>query len=49
LMRHLLNLMTDCVRRQGGTVKSFTGDGMALFGVPVAFELPTGAPPTLGR
>ena len=39
LMRHLLDLMTDCVRRQGGTVKSFTGDGlMALFGVPVAFE-----------
>jgi class 3 adenylate cyclase/tetratricopeptide (TPR) repeat protein len=39
LMRHLLDLMTDAVRRHGGTVKSFTGDGlMALFGVPVAFE-----------
>jgi len=39
LMPHLLDLMTDAVRRHGGTVKSFTGDGlMALFGVPVAFE-----------
>jgi class 3 adenylate cyclase len=39
LMRHLLDLMTNAIRLQGGTVKSFTGDGlMALFGVPVAFE-----------
>jgi class 3 adenylate cyclase len=39
LMRRLLDLMTDAVDRHGGTVKSFTGDGlMALFGVPVAFE-----------
>jgi hypothetical protein len=31
--------MTDAVHGQGGTVKSFTGDGlMALFGVPVALE-----------
>jgi class 3 adenylate cyclase/tetratricopeptide (TPR) repeat protein len=39
LMRRLLDVMTDAVRRHGGTVKSFTGDGlMALFGVPIAFE-----------
>jgi class 3 adenylate cyclase len=39
LMRRLSALMTNAVEEQGGTVRSFTGDGlMALFGVPVALE-----------
>jgi class 3 adenylate cyclase/tetratricopeptide (TPR) repeat protein len=39
LMQHLSALMTGAVREEGGTVRSFTGDGvMALFGVPVALE-----------
>jgi class 3 adenylate cyclase/tetratricopeptide (TPR) repeat protein len=39
LIRHLSDLMTAAVRAHGGTVSSFTGDGiMALFGVPVALE-----------
>jgi class 3 adenylate cyclase len=39
LMQHLAALMTGAVREEGGTVRSFTGDGvMALFGVPVALE-----------
>jgi class 3 adenylate cyclase len=39
LMRSLSKLMGDSVREHGGTVQSFTGDGiMAVFGAPVAFE-----------
>jgi class 3 adenylate cyclase len=39
LMRSLSKLMGDCVREQGGTVQTFTGDGiMAVFGAPVALE-----------
>jgi class 3 adenylate cyclase len=39
LMQHLSALMTGAVHEEGGTVRSFTGDGvMALFGVPVALE-----------
>jgi class 3 adenylate cyclase len=39
LMRDLSKLMGDCVREQGGTVQTFTGDGiMAVFGAPIAFE-----------
>jgi class 3 adenylate cyclase len=39
LMRSLSKLMGEAVREQGGTVQSFTGDGiMAVFGAPVAFE-----------
>ncbi len=39
LMRDLSKLMGECVREQGGTVQTFTGDGiMAVFGAPVAFE-----------
>ena len=39
LMQRISALMTDVVHEQGGTVKSFTGDGiMALFGVPLALE-----------
>ena len=39
LMQSLSKLMGDCVREQGGTVQTFTGDGiMAVFGAPVAFE-----------
>jgi class 3 adenylate cyclase len=39
LMQRVSALMTDVVHEQGGTVKSFTGDGiMAIFGVPAALE-----------
>jgi class 3 adenylate cyclase len=39
LMRSLSKLMDDAVRKYGGVVQSFTGDGiMAVFGAPVAFE-----------
>jgi class 3 adenylate cyclase len=39
LMRSLSKLMGEAVREQGGTVQSFTGDGiMAVFGARVAFE-----------
>ena len=39
LMQRVSELMTDAIHQQGGTVKSFTGDGvMATFGVPVALE-----------
>jgi class 3 adenylate cyclase len=39
LMRSLSKLMGESVRQQGGTVQSFTGDGiMAVFGAPLAFE-----------
>jgi class 3 adenylate cyclase len=39
IMSELLRRSTDVVRRHGGTVNSFTGDGvMALFGAPVALE-----------
>jgi class 3 adenylate cyclase len=39
LMRSLARLMDKAVREQGGSVQSFTGDGiMAVFGAPVAFE-----------
>jgi len=39
LMRSLASLMDDAVRRQGGVVQGFTGDGiMAVFGAPVALE-----------
>ncbi|MGA2127412.1 MAG: AAA family ATPase [Xanthobacteraceae bacterium] len=39
LIRHMADLMTAEIHAQGGTVKSFTGNGiMALFGVPVGLE-----------
>src|SRR6478672_4684091 len=39
LMRSLSKLMDEAVRKQGGVVQAFTGDGiMAVFGAPVAFE-----------
>jgi adenylate cyclase len=39
IMSELLRRCTDVVRRYGGTVDKFTGDGiMALFGAPVALE-----------
>ena len=39
LMQRISALMTNVVHEHGGTVKSFTGDGiMALFGVPVSLE-----------
>jgi class 3 adenylate cyclase len=39
LMQAIARLMEDAVREQGGSVRSFTGDGiMAIFGAPVAFE-----------
>lgn len=39
IMSELLRRSTDVVRRYGGIVDKFTGDGvMALFGAPVALE-----------
>ena len=39
LMRPIYGLMAKIVRREGGVVKDFTGDGiMAVFGAPVALE-----------
>ncbi|MGA2129033.1 MAG: adenylate/guanylate cyclase domain-containing protein, partial [Xanthobacteraceae bacterium] len=39
LIRRMAVLMTQAIHAQGGTVRSFTGDGiMALFGVPAALE-----------
>jgi class 3 adenylate cyclase len=39
LMQRISTLMTDAIHEEGGTVRSFTGDGvMALFGVPIALE-----------
>jgi class 3 adenylate cyclase len=39
LAQRLSALMTEAVHEHGGTIKSFTGDGvMALFGVPHAME-----------
>jgi class 3 adenylate cyclase len=39
LMRRVAGLMTSVVEEQGGSVRSFTGDGiMALFGDPTALE-----------
>ncbi len=39
LMQPISALMTDAIHEEGGTVRSFTGDGiMALFGVPIALE-----------
>jgi GGDEF domain-containing protein len=39
LMQRISAILADIVHGQGGTVGSFTGDGiMALFGVPVALE-----------
>jgi class 3 adenylate cyclase len=39
LMRSLSKLMDEAVRREGGLVRGFTGDGiMAVFGAPVALE-----------
>jgi class 3 adenylate cyclase/tetratricopeptide (TPR) repeat protein len=39
LMQSLAKLMDDAVQEYGGSVQSFTGDGiMAVFGAPVAFE-----------
>jgi len=39
LMQRISALMTDAIHEEGGTVRSFTGDGvMALFGVPIALE-----------
>jgi len=39
LMQSVSGLLTECVHKQGGVVKSFTGDGvMALFGFPIASE-----------
>jgi class 3 adenylate cyclase len=39
LMQSLSKLMGEAVRKQGGVVQGFTGDGiMAVFGAPTAFE-----------
>jgi class 3 adenylate cyclase/tetratricopeptide (TPR) repeat protein len=39
IMSELVNCASTVVRRYGGTVKQFTGDGvMAVFGAPVALE-----------
>ena len=39
LMQRITKLLRDAVNEQGGSVRSFTGDGvMALFGVPQALE-----------
>ena len=39
LMRRLVKLLREIVEAQGGSVRSFTGDGiMALFGAPRALE-----------
>jgi class 3 adenylate cyclase/tetratricopeptide (TPR) repeat protein len=39
LMQRIVKLLREAVQEHGGTVRSFTGDGiMALFGVPQALE-----------
>jgi class 3 adenylate cyclase len=39
LMRSLSKLMEEAVRKHGGVIQSYTGDGiMAVFGAPIAFE-----------
>src|SRR5215467_13093385 len=39
LMQHLMKILREIIETQGGSVRSFTGDGvMALFGVPRALE-----------
>ncbi len=39
LMQHLMKILREIIETQGGSVSSFTGDGlMALFGVPRALE-----------
>ena len=39
LMQRIYTLMATAVKEYGGTVETFTGDGiMALFGVPIALE-----------
>ena len=39
LMQAITRLMEDAVGEEGGSVRSFTGDGiMAIFGAPVALE-----------
>ena len=39
IMTELVNRATEVVRRYGGTVDKFTGDGvMAVFGAPIALE-----------